>query len=63
MPDSPNVQWPENIVSNIILRYIESYKINAVVTFDKHGVSKHKNHIAIYYGIASLCIERKIPTC
>ena len=62
MPDDPHIQWPENIVASTILRYVESYKINALVTFDKFGVSKHKNHISIYYGIASLCIERKVPS-
>lgn len=37
--------------------------MNAVVTFDKRGVSGHKNHISLYYAIASLCIEKKIPSC
>lgn len=63
LPDDPKVQWPGNIVSENILHYIETYKMNAVVTFDKRGVSGHKNHISLYYAIASLCIENKIPSC
>lgn len=39
------------------------YKINAVVTFDKYGVSRHKNHISLYFAIAALCIEKKVPPC
>ncbi|XP_008548669.1 N-acetylglucosaminyl-phosphatidylinositol de-N-acetylase [Microplitis demolitor] len=62
LPDDPKVQWPGNIVSENILHYIETYKMNAVVTFDKRGVSGHKNHISLYYAIASLCIENKIPS-
>ncbi|XP_058794875.1 N-acetylglucosaminyl-phosphatidylinositol de-N-acetylase [Phymastichus coffea] len=61
LPDDPKVQWPEDVVAESILHYIQSYKIDAVVTFDKHGVSKHRNHISLYYAIASLCIEKKVP--
>ena len=61
LPDDRNVQWPTEIVAECILQHIEIYKINAVVTFDKHGISKHKNHISLYYAIAALCIEKKVP--
>lgn len=46
-----------------ILHFIELYKINAVITFDKYGVSKHKNHISLFYGMASLCMDKKVPAC
>ncbi|XP_074111171.1 phosphatidylinositol glycan anchor biosynthesis class L [Cotesia typhae] len=62
LPDNPKVQWSGSIVSKNILHCIETYKMNAVVTFDKRGVSGHKNHISLYYAIASLCIEKKIPS-
>ncbi|XP_015117861.1 N-acetylglucosaminyl-phosphatidylinositol de-N-acetylase [Diachasma alloeum] len=62
LPDDPKVQWPGEIVAEHILQYIETYKINAVVTFDKHGVSGHRNHISLFYAVASLCIEKKIPS-
>ncbi|XP_014215192.1 N-acetylglucosaminyl-phosphatidylinositol de-N-acetylase [Copidosoma floridanum] len=62
LPDNPAVQWPEEIVAETVLHHVESCKIDAVVTFDKHGVSKHKNHISLYFAIASLCIEKKVPT-
>ncbi|XP_006622406.1 N-acetylglucosaminyl-phosphatidylinositol de-N-acetylase [Apis dorsata] len=61
LPDDQNVQWPTEIVAEFILQYVESYKINAVITFDKHGISRHKNHISLYFAIAALCIEKKVP--
>lgn len=61
LPDDRNVQWPTEVVAECILQYVEIYKINAVVTFDKHGISKHKNHVSLYYAIAALCIEKKVP--
>ncbi|XP_043501755.1 N-acetylglucosaminyl-phosphatidylinositol de-N-acetylase isoform X1 [Polistes fuscatus] len=62
LPDSQFIQWPVDVLAESILHYIESYKINAVITFDKHGVSKHKNHISLYFAIAALCIEKKVPS-
>ncbi|EFN78659.1 N-acetylglucosaminyl-phosphatidylinositol de-N-acetylase [Harpegnathos saltator] len=61
LPDNQAVQWPTDEVAESILQYIEIYKINAVVTFDKYGVSRHKNHISLYFAIAALCIEKKVP--
>ncbi|XP_016845655.1 N-acetylglucosaminyl-phosphatidylinositol de-N-acetylase [Nasonia vitripennis] len=61
LPDDPKVQWPEKVVAESVLQHIETYKIDAVVTFDKHGVSRHRNHISLFYAIASLCIEKKVP--
>jgi len=63
MPDDSSIQWPTDIVAENILQYVEMYRINAVVTFDKHGVSRHKNHISLYFAIATLCIENKVPPC
>lgn len=62
LPDDQKVQWPTEQVAEIILQYIESYRINAVVTFDKHGVSQHKNHISLYFAMAALCIQKKVPS-
>lgn len=62
LPDDQNVQWPTEVVAECILQHVESYKIDAVVTFDKHGISRHKNHISLYFAIAALCIEKKVPS-
>jgi len=62
LPDDPRVQWPSDLVAKHILQHVETYKINAVVTFDKHGVSGHKNHISVFYGVALMCIEGTVPS-
>lgn len=62
LPDDQRVQWPTETVAETILQYIETLKINAVVTFDRHGVSQHKNHISLYFAIAALCIQKKVPS-
>ncbi|XP_066589660.1 N-acetylglucosaminyl-phosphatidylinositol de-N-acetylase [Prorops nasuta] len=62
LPDDQKVQWPTEKVADKILHYIEMYKMSAVVTFDKYGVSRHKNHISLYFAIAALCMEKKVPS-
>ncbi len=48
-------------MSEVILHFVVSQDIDTVITFDRHGVSGHKNHCAIFTAIAFLCLERKIP--
>ena len=38
-------------------RHVDSLSIDTVVTFDRYGVSSHKNHIALYYAMACLAME------
>jgi len=40
--------WDKSILSKIIEERIKSLDINAVVTFDKNGISGHPNHKALY---------------
>lgn len=61
MPDSINAEWPTEDVSKLILNHIEQYGIDTVITFDKYGVSRHPNHCSIYYAIAYLLVESKLP--
>ncbi|KAJ3652086.1 hypothetical protein Zmor_018082 [Zophobas morio] len=62
MPDQMGVMWPIELVSKLILNQIETYSINTLITFDKHGVSNHMNHCSIYYAIAHLSLEKKLPS-
>lgn len=55
--DDPSVRWREELVSDIILRQVASLAIDTVVTFDRHGVSGHRNHISLYYAMACLAME------
>lgn len=64
LPDDPNVEWKVELVSQLILNYIEALDIELLITFDKDGISQHKNHQAIYYATASLCLSGLMPpTC
>jgi len=57
LKDDPNVRWREELVSDIVSRHVSSLSINTVITFDRHGVSIHKNHISLYYALACLALE------
>lgn len=63
MPDSMTEKWPPEIVSSLILQQVEVYNIDTVVTFDKQGVSYHLNHSSLYYAVAHLSLEKKLPEC
>lgn len=64
LPDDPSVEWKVGLLSQLILDHIEMLDIDLLLTFDKDGVSQHKNHQAIYYATAALCLSGLIPsTC
>ncbi|TKA29244.1 hypothetical protein B0A50_03754 [Salinomyces thailandicus] len=63
-PDSMTAKWDPKLISSILTRYFASKVastpssaapttlIDAIVTFDKGGVSGHPNHISLYHGAA-----------
>ncbi|KAK3927048.1 Ribitol-5-phosphate xylosyltransferase 1 [Frankliniella fusca] len=61
LPDNPKVKWREDILSSLILHHVEALSIDTIITFDKHGVSNHANHCSLFYAMALLCIEKKLP--
>lgn len=61
MPDTMDVPWPEELVARQVLGMVQQYDIDAIITFDKHGVSRHVNHCSIYFGVAQLVLEQKLP--
>ncbi|GAA5960617.1 hypothetical protein JCM3765_005878 [Sporobolomyces pararoseus] len=44
LPDNPNVNWPAEVVLNIVKQRATDWKSNAIITFDDYGVSGHANH-------------------
>lgn len=62
LPDDPRVEWKVELVSQLILNYVETLDVDLLITFDKDGVSQHKNHQAIYYATASLCLSGLMPS-
>ena len=61
LPDDPNVDWKTDAVASIILHTVETLSIQAIITFDRDGVSQHPNHCAVYYAAASLCLANLLP--
>lgn len=48
LPDCPKTEWNFDLCSKIVSDYLTQNKIDICVTFDKHGVSSHKNHCALF---------------
>ncbi|KAF5280725.1 hypothetical protein FQA39_LY18008, partial [Lamprigera yunnana] len=62
LPDSMKSKWPVDLIARLILDHIERYSIDTIITFDKHGVSRHLNHCSIYYAITYLITEGNLPS-
>lgn len=60
LPDDPTVEWKGPAVARIIQRHVESLGIDAIITFDQDGVSRHSNHCQIYYAVASLFLTKSL---
>ena len=52
--DDPGIRWREEVVSEAVVQTIYSYNIDTVLTFDRHGVSGHKNHSSVYSAMSYL---------
>ncbi|KAJ6633220.1 N-acetylglucosaminyl-phosphatidylinositol de-N-acetylase [Pseudolycoriella hygida] len=59
--DDPNLNWKTELVAKQIQKEVESLDIEALITFDRDGVSCHPNHCAIYYAAASLRLAGYLP--
>jgi len=59
--DDPHLNWKTELVAKQIRKEVESLDIEALITFDRDGVSYHPNHCAIYYAAASLCLAGYLP--
>jgi N-acetylglucosaminylphosphatidylinositol deacetylase len=46
--------WNANDVAQAIKAYLLNHPVKTIITFDGYGVSGHKNHISIYYGVKEL---------
>ena len=59
LKDDPRVRWREELVSEAILHTVVTHGCDVVFTFDRGGVSGHKNHASIYNALALLCLEKR----
>lgn len=60
LQDSPLTEWKAEILSRIIKKYVDTLDIDAIITFDRDGISRHPNHMHIYNAIASLYMSKSI---
>lgn len=61
MPDTLDMPWPEELVARQVLGTVHQYDIDTIITFDRHGVSRHVNHCSVYFGVAHLVLEQRLP--
>lgn len=61
LKDDPRMRWREELVSEVILHHVEVNLIDVILTFDRHGVSGHKNHCSLYNAMAFLSLESRLP--
>lgn len=52
--DGPREVWPPRKVADEVAGHLARFKIDAVVTFDRHGVSGHPNHCDVHRGVVQL---------
>lgn len=60
MPDDPNSDWSKDITSYYITNMIKRHSIQRIISFDRFGISNHKNHISINTAIRWLHKECKL---
>lgn len=63
LQDNQATEWREDVIAKAILSRVEELQIDTLITFDKQGVSKHKNHCSIFYAVAFLCLDNRVPDC
>ena len=53
-PDHPTKAWDKNALCTIIQQCGEKFNTDTILSFDKYGVSGHKNHKDVHQSIAAL---------
>jgi len=66
LQDSMDTVWPNEYISSLVGEQIDSlsrtaHPIDALITFDRQGISSHPNHIAAYHGTRHLALSRHLP--
>lgn len=64
--DHPKLQdnitslWDYNLVAEQIKKYLDNNQdIGTIITFDEYGVTKHPNHISVYFGLETLIKQNR----
>ncbi|XP_003738911.1 N-acetylglucosaminyl-phosphatidylinositol de-N-acetylase-like [Galendromus occidentalis] len=61
--DDPKASWEPEEILRIIVKYCGEHEIDAVVSFDSHGVSGHRNHTSIFHALATLSRNPSFRPC
>lgn len=59
--DDPHITWNPETIAHQVVKEVHTLDIDAVITFDRDGISQHPNHCAIFYATASLLISGLLP--
>ncbi|SAM70583.1 related to N-acetylglucosaminyl-phosphatidylinositol de-N-acetylase [Ustilago bromivora] len=62
LQDSMEAVWPNDHIASLVNKHINTLpSIEALITFDKRGVSGHTNHVATYNGTRNFALSRELP--
>ena len=61
--DGLKEKWCEETVRKYVGDYVRDHNIKAVFTFDKHGVSDHPNHIALFNAMKEIEVKPDTKDC
>lgn len=62
LQDGMQEQWSRDHVAQIVLKYMDTHHVDAVFTFDSHGVSGHANHVDVHFGVKK-AVEEQHKRC
>ncbi|KAJ9476854.1 N-acetylglucosaminyl-phosphatidylinositol de-N-acetylase [Pseudozyma hubeiensis] len=62
LQDSMEAVWPNERISSVVAKHIDSLStpVDAIITFDRRGISEHLNHIATYNGTRDTAVARNL---
>ncbi|KAI0739100.1 putative deacetylase LmbE-like domain-containing protein, partial [Daedaleopsis nitida] len=54
LQDNFTAHWDVDIIATVLRPYIFEHDISMILTFDRHGISSHPNHISLPRGVSRL---------
>ncbi|KAH8426860.1 PIG-L family deacetylase [Aspergillus melleus] len=51
LQDNPKKWWDEELIAEVVARYVRRWEVDLIVTFDDGGISGHLNHRAVAGGV------------